>query len=55
MWLLGASNEDKRKSVAEYFRPSSHSQIVFGELAGSNGLFGGTSIIDPEGFPFTAK
>jgi chemotaxis protein MotB len=55
MWLLGASNEDKRKSVAEYFRPASHSQIQFGELAGSNGLFGGKSIIDPEGFPFTAK
>jgi chemotaxis protein MotB len=55
MWLLGASNEDKRKSVADYFRPSSHSQIVFGELAGSNGLFGGKSIIDTDGFPFTAK
>jgi chemotaxis protein MotB len=55
MWLLGANNEDKRKSVADYFRPVSHSQIVFGELAGSNGLFGGKSIIDPEGFPFTAK
>ena len=55
MWLLGASNEDKKRSVAEYFRPASHSQIVFGELAGSSGLFGGTSIIDPDGFPFTAK
>ncbi len=55
MWLLGASNEDKRKSVADYFRPASHSQIAFGELAGSNGLFGGTSIIDPDGFPFSAK
>jgi chemotaxis protein MotB len=55
MWLLGASTEDKKKSVADYFRPTSHSQIVFGELAGSNGLFGGKSIIDPEGFPFTAK
>jgi chemotaxis protein MotB len=55
MWLLGASNEDKRKSVAEYFRPASHSQIVFGELAGSNGLFGGSSIIDTDGFPFSAK
>jgi len=55
MWLLGASNEDKKRSVAEYFRPTSHSQIVFGEMAGSNGLFGGTSIIDPDGFPFTAK
>ena len=55
MWLLGASTEDKRKSVADYFRPASHSQIVFGELAGSDGLFGGKSIIDTEGFPFTAK
>ena len=56
MWLLGASTEDKRKSVAEYFRPASHSQVVFGELAGSNGMFGGKSIIDPEdGFPFSAK
>jgi chemotaxis protein MotB len=55
MWLLGATTEDKKKSVADYFRPTSHSQIVFGELAGSNGLFGGKSIIDPEGFPFTAK
>ena len=55
MWLLGASNEDQRKSVADYFRPSSHSQIKFGELAGSNGLLGGRSVIDPDGFPFTAK
>jgi chemotaxis protein MotB len=55
MWLLGASTEDKKRSVADYFRPASHSQIVFGEMAGSNGLFGGKSIIDPDGFPFTAK
>ena len=55
MWLLGASNEDKRKSVADYFRPASHSQIAFGELAGSDGMFGGKSIIDTDGFPFTAK
>ncbi|MEY2618331.1 MAG: Motility protein [Pseudomonadota bacterium] len=55
MWLLGASNEDQRKSVADYFRPSSQSQIKFGELAGSNGLLGGRSVIDPDGFPFTAK
>lgn len=55
MWLLGASTEDKRKSVADYFRPASHSQIAFGELAGSNGMFGGQSIIDTDGFPFTAS
>jgi chemotaxis protein MotB len=55
MWLLGATKEDQRKSVADYFRPSSHSQIKFGELAGSDGLLGGKSVIDPDGFPFTAK
>jgi len=55
MWLLGASNEDQKRSVADYFRPASHSQIAFGELAGSNGMFGGQSIIDTDGFPFTAK
>ena len=55
MWLLGATKEDQRKSVADYFRPASHSQIKFGELAGSDGLLGGKSIIDPDGFPYTAK
>jgi len=55
MWLLGATNEDQRKSIAEYFRPSSHSQVRFGELAGSDGLLGGKSVIDPDGFPFSAK
>jgi chemotaxis protein MotB len=55
MWLLGAANTDQRKSIADYFRPASHSQIKFGELAGSDGLLGGRSIVDPDGFPFTAK
>jgi chemotaxis protein MotB len=55
MWLLGAANADQRKSIADYFRPASHSQIKFGELAGSDGLLGGRSVVDPDGFPFTAK
>jgi len=55
MWLLGASNSDQRKSIADYFKPSSHSMVPFGSLAGSNGVLGGRSIIDPDGFPFTAK
>jgi chemotaxis protein MotB len=55
MWLLGASNEDQRKSIADYFKPASQSLIPFGQLAGSNGMFGGRSIIDPDGFPFSAK
>jgi chemotaxis protein MotB len=55
MWLLGASNEDQRKSIADYFKPTSQSMVTMGKLAGSNGMFGGTSIIDPDGFPFSAK
>lgn len=55
MWILGATNESQRKSVADYFKPTSHSEITMGKLAGSNGLLGGKSIIDPDGFPYTAK
>jgi chemotaxis protein MotB len=29
--------------------------VPFGSLAGSNGVLGGRSIIDPDGFPFSAK
>ena len=56
MWILGASQEVQRKSVADYFTPSnSTAQVQMGATAGSNGLFGGKSIIDPDGFPYTAK
>jgi len=55
MWLLGASNEDQRKSIAEYFKPTSQSSLELGKLAGSDGMFGGSSIIDPDGLPFRAK
>jgi chemotaxis protein MotB len=55
MWLLGASNEDQRKSIADYFQPSSQSNLTLGKLAGSDGMFGGSSIIDPDGMPFAAK
>ncbi len=55
MWLLGAANADQRKSIADYFKPTSHSNITMGKLAGSNGILGGKSIIDTEGFPFSAK
>jgi chemotaxis protein MotB len=55
MWILGATNESQRKSVADYFKPTSHSEITMGKLAGSNGILGGKSIIDPDGFPYTAK
>ena len=56
MWILGASQDVQRKSVADFFTPSnSTAQVQMGATAGSNGLFGGRSIIDPDGFPYTAK
>ncbi|MBJ7420327.1 MAG: hypothetical protein JHD18_08600 [Rhodoferax sp.] len=55
MWILGATNDSQRKSVADYFKPASQSVITMGALAGSNGIMGGRSIIDPDGFPYTAK
>jgi len=55
MWLLGASNADQRKSVADYFKPTSQSNVTMGKLAGSDGMLGGASVIDTEGFPFSAK
>ena len=33
MWLLGASNADQRKSIADYFKPTSHSLTPVGQLA----------------------
>ena len=55
MWLLGASNADQRKSIADYFKPTSHSNVTMGKLAGSDGMLGGRSVIDPDGFPFSAS
>jgi chemotaxis protein MotB len=56
MWLLGASEEDKRKSEADFFRASvSHSIVEMGRSSGSGGLLGGQSIIDPEGLPAPPK
>jgi len=56
MWILGATQEVQRKSVADFFVVSSSmAQVQIGALAGSNGLLGGKSIIDPDGFPYTAK
>ncbi len=55
MWILGATNDSQRKSVADYCNPTSQSVVAMGQLAGSNGIMGGRSIIDPDGFPYTAK
>ena len=54
MWLLGATSEAQRKSIADYFKPTPKSRIQTGQLAGSNGILGGRSILDPEGMPSAA-
>ena len=52
MWLLGATNEKQRKALADYFAPT---LVEFRQnSAGSNGLFGGASIIDKDNYPHKA-
>ncbi len=53
LWILGATTEKQRKSIADYFTPS----LV--ELkknsAGSNGMFGGSSITDKDNYAHKAQ
>ena len=51
MWLLGATNADQRKSIAEYFQPTKAPRVD--KSGGSTGFFGGMSLIDPKSLPLT--
>lgn len=51
MWLLGATNADQRKSIAEYFQPTNRPKVD--QSGGSTGFFGGMSLIDPKALPMT--
>jgi chemotaxis protein MotB len=51
MWLLGATNADQRKSIAEYFQPTNAPRADMS--GGSTGFFGGMSLIDPKALPLT--
>lgn len=52
LWLLGATNEKQRKSLADYFSPT---LVELKEnSAGSNGLFGGASLMDKDNYPHKA-
>ncbi|OYX78627.1 MAG: flagellar motor protein MotB [Sphingomonadales bacterium 32-65-25] len=46
LWILGATNEDQRKGIADYFTPT---VIQMQNSGGSNGLFGGRSVTSPDG------
>ena len=43
MWILGATNDSQRKSIADYFKPTSATQITMSKMAGSNSIMGGAS------------
>ena len=53
MWLLGATNEKQRRALADYFSPT---LIEFKQnSAGSNGIFGGSSITDKDNYAHRAS
>ena len=52
MWILGATTEKQRKGIADYFTPTLIEMKQ--KSAGSNGPFGGDSIIDKDNYPHRA-
>ena len=52
MWLLGATTEKQRKALADYFSPTLVQTRT--ESAGSNGMFGGASLVDADKYPHRA-
>ncbi len=46
MWILGATNEDQRRGIADYFTPT---LIQMANSGGSNGVMGGRSLDAEEG------
>jgi len=51
MWLLGATTEKQRKGLADYFTPTLVQMKM--ESTGSDGLFGGDSLVSKENHPTT--
>jgi chemotaxis protein MotB len=49
LWLLGATTENQRKGLADYFTPTLVK--LKQESAGSNGMLGGASITDADNYP----
>ncbi len=49
MWLLGATNEQQRRALADYFTPTLVEMRQ--NSAGSNGMFGGDSITSRDNYP----
>ncbi|NVE93312.1 flagellar motor protein MotB [Altererythrobacter lutimaris] len=49
LWLLGATTEDQRKGLADYFTPTLVK--LKEQSAGSDGMLGGSSITDVDNYP----
>ncbi|MBN8486025.1 MAG: OmpA family protein [Sphingomonadales bacterium] len=49
LWLLGATTEKQRKGLADHFTPTLVK--LKQESAGSNGMLGGSSIVDADDYP----
>lgn len=52
MWLLGATTEDQRKGLADYFTPTLVKMRE--QSAGADGMLGGSSIVDADKYPNAA-
>jgi chemotaxis protein MotB len=53
LWILGATTEKQRKGIADYFAPTLVEMRQ--KSAGSNGPFGGDSIISKDNYPHKAQ
>ncbi|WP_454598511.1 flagellar motor protein MotB [Qipengyuania sp. SM2507] len=52
LWLLGATTEDQRQGLADYFTPTLVKTKE--QSAGSDGLLGGSSLTDVDSYPHAA-
>ncbi|MBB4632848.1 flagellar motor protein MotB [Sphingosinicella soli] len=46
LWIVGATNEDQRKGIADYFSPT---LVQHTKAGGSNGVMGGRAMMSPDG------
>jgi len=53
LWILGATTEKQRKGIADYFAPTLVEMRL--KSAGSNGIFGGDSVIAKDNYPRKAS
>ena len=53
LWILGATTEKQRKGIADYFAPTLVEMRE--KSAGSNGPFGGDSVISKDNYPHKAQ